>query len=630
MAGMKGSVLVIMILLVPILCINAVACAEPAQENSLLVDYGNGRVEWYTLIPGRTLEETVTSTVTDVDVDFVNMNGIRSIGSVNGKSPVTIGTGINKQECSWRIYAWNSVEWEFLTTDVSDRYIGGSIAIGFYPKDSLKPSSNPEYREVWSSYRADSSSSGVSYSHGPETVATPVEWYVTYPGAVDGTVLYADGLIYHTSSGKYGSVGMDNLARMNCLDPVNRETLWSVTYSDSGNIEITTPVIVGDLILVTSGNWHIYCLDRFTGEPVAELAPLGEDGDMCSGSKLANYIPRKDDSSVSNDRVHLEAGISNAVYDSGALYFCTSDGLIRCFSIDRESGFREIWSHRPNSDRGCFYYYPPIVGEYAGMNFVLAGNCNGGLICVDSITGDGIWSETVYDTKGVRVGQVSSISLCSNGRAVVCYSSGEMSSSGGGVMLIDITDGSVIWQYDIRCGKTTVQGDRFYAYVSSTGSETVKDYRTGEDVELVSGYYSFWVDDCSFLWCRPTDALSIGGMTYCDGRLYSMDYSPGTEGADGGWVWCIDSDTGNVVWKVKVSPYSGGSYSMCIPTVVDGKVIVGNDYGAIYVISEISGSQFEASSDIVYKSAGLRHWSWIATIIITTAGVAIAIWLYRR
>lgn len=196
--------------------------------------------------------------------------------------------------------------------------------------------------------------------------------------------------------------------------------------------------------------------------------------------------------------------------------------------------------------------------------------------------------------------------------------------------MIDITDGSVIWQYDIRCGKTTVQGDRFYAYVSSTGSETVKDYHTGEDVELVSGYYSFWVDDCSFLWCRPTDALSIGGMTYCDGRLYSMDYSPGTEGANGGWVWCIDSDTGNVVWKVKVSPYSGGSYSMCIPTVVDGKVIVGNDYGAIYVISEISGSQFEASSDIVYKSAGLRHWSWIATIIITTAGVAIAIWLYRR
>jgi iron complex transport system permease protein len=341
-------------------------------------------------------------------------------------------------------------------------------------------------------------------------------------------------MIYHTSSGKYGSVGMDNLARMNCLDPVNKEVLWSVTYSNSGNIEITTPVIVGDLILVTSGNWHIYCLDRLTGEPVAELAPLGDEGDMCSGSKLTSYIPRKDDPSVSGDRVHLEAGVSNAVYDSGALYFCTSDGLIRCFSIDRESGFKEIWTHRPDTDRGCFYYYPPIVGEHNGRGFVLVGNCGGGLICVDSTTGEGIWSSTVYDTDGLKVGQVSSISLCSDGRALVCYSSGEMSSTGGGVMLIDVTDGSVIWQYDIRCGKTTVQGDRFYAYVSASGSETVKDYRTGQDIELVSGYYSFWVDDFSCLWYRATDALSIGGLTYCDGRLYSMDYSPGTEGSVGG------------------------------------------------------------------------------------------------
>ena len=212
------------------------------------------------------------------------------------------------------------------------------------------------------------------------------------------------------------------------------------------------------------------------------------------------------------------------------------------------------------------------MGDHDGRGFVLAGNCGGGLICVDSTTGEGIWSSTVYDTDGLKVGQVSSISLCSDGRALVCYSSGEMSSTGGGVMLIDVTDGSVIWQYDIRCGKTTVQGDRFYAYVSASGSETVKDYRTGQDIELVNGYYSFWVDDFSCLWYRATEALSIGGLTYCDGRLYSMDYSPGTEGSVGGWVWCMDSDTGGVVWKVKVTPYSGSSYSMCTPTVVDGKV----------------------------------------------------------
>lgn len=633
MAGMKRAIVMALVMLLPFAqfaCLHDDVDADDAVEQSLLVDYGDGRTSWYDILPGDSLESMIAATVDDVEVLFVDSAQGRTIASIDGKEVVTVGTSLNRQECIWRVYSWNSVEWEFITADVTDRYVGGCIALGFYPNDTLKPASNPEYRTVWTSYRGDSSSSGVSGSEGPEFVSTPLEWYVTYPGAVDSSILYADGMIYHTSSGKYGSVGMDNLARMNCLDPVNKEVLWSVTYSNSGNIEITTPVIVGDLIMVTSGNWHIYCLDRFTGEAVAELAPLGEEGDMCSGSKLSNYIPRKDDPSVSGDRVHLEAGVTNAVYDSGALYFCTSDGLVRCFSIDRENGFKEIWSHRPDSDRGCFYYYPPIIGEYGDMSFVLAGNCGGGLICVDSLTGEGIWSRTLHDTDGDKVGQVSSISLCSDGRALVCYSSGEMSSAGGGVMLIDIEDGSTIWQYDIRCGKTTVQGDRFYAYVSSSGSETVKDYRTGQDMEVVSGYYSFWVDDCSCLWSKGTDALSIGGVTYCDGRLYSIDYSPGTEGALGGWVWCMDSDTGSTVWKTKVSPYSGGAYSMCLPTVVDGMVLVGNDYGAVYILSETSGSDRQTSSEIVYKSAGLGHWSWIAMLILTAAGAAIAIWIYRR
>lgn len=603
---------------------------DAVPADALLVDFGNGRTEWTDMVPGSTLESTVRGTI-GARAEFGDRGGERAVLSVDGVSEVTVGTGVNRQTCHWRIYAWNTVEWEFLTSDVSERFGGGFLALGYYPSDSVTPAANPDYREVWTSFRGDSSSSGVSVSRGPETVASPPEWTSTYAGAVDASILYADGMIYHTVSGKYGAVGMDALARINCLDPVNREALWSVTYSNSGNTEITTPVIVGGLIVVTSGNWHMYCLDRFTGEAVAELAPAGDDGDMCKGSKLTTYIPRKTDPSVAGDRIHLEGGITNTVYDSGVLYFGTSDGLVRCFSIDRERGFREIWNYTPASQyRGCFYYHPPVICDGDGSKYLIIGNYGGGLVCVDALTGTEVWAQNVTDTQGNRVGQVTSVTLCSGGRALVCYSGGEMSSSGGGIMLIDAASGTSVWKEDMRCGRPVVYGDRFYSYVSALPDQKVRDSASGRDVDLVSGYYSLWVSDCSMLWCRPTDALSIGGMSYCAGRVYSMDYSPGTEGANGGWVWCLDSDTGNVVWKFKVSPYNGNAYSMCCPTVVDGRVLVGNDYGAVYVISEMSGNERSGSGEIEYRSQGLAHPSWIIMFVLTGIAVAAAVTAYRR
>ena len=197
-------------------------------------------------------------------------------------------------------------------------------------------------------------------------------------------------------------------------------------------------------------------------------------------------------------------------------------------------------------------------------------------------------------------------------------------------MLIDVTDGSILWKEDIRCGRPVVSGERFYSYVSALPEQKIRDSVTNQDVDLVSGYYSMWVSDGSMLWCRQTDALSIGGTTFCDGRVYSMDYSPGTEGANGGNVWCLDADTGNVVWKCRVSPYNGNAYSMVCPTVVDGKVLVGNDYGAIYVISEISGNERVKSGEIDYQSQGLAHPSWIAMIASVFVVLAVAVWAYRH
>lgn len=632
MAKRLMLLLIVLALLSPAMLCEA--SAEDAEQ--LLVDYGDGRTSWYPVVASDSLEGVISGTLgaAGVEVSFVSEGDSRLVSSVGGRGPVTIGTDAtaNMQECVWRVYSWDGVAWEPEPRDVDLEYFGGSYALGFYPKESIVPASTPDYKDVWTCYRGTSSSDGVSRSYGPSSVAVPLEWYSAYAGAVDCSILYADGLIYHTVSGLYGSVGMDSLAWLFCLDPVNKQVAWSASYSDSGNIEISTPVIVGDLIVLASGNWHMYCLDRYTGEAVAELYPSGSSPDMCNLSRSTEYEVFKSDPSVAKDRLHVNAGITNAVYDSGALYFDASDGVMRCYSVDREEGFREIWTHVPDqSVRGCFYYYPPYVTDVGGRKVVVAGNYSGRMMCVDACTGEGIWAADVSDSRGNRSGAVTSVSVCTGGRAVVCFTDGSMVSSSGGVALVDLRDGSVIWEQDVLCSKPAVYGDRFYSYVtySSKGAKTVVDHYTRADVELVSGYCSFWVDDGSLGWIHPTDALSVGGTTYCGGRIYSMDYSPGSEGSLGGWVWCMSADTGDVVWKAKVSPYGGAAYSMCAPTVVDGKVLVGNDYGAVYVISEVRGEERSSSSDISYESQGLAHWSWIALFAVLAAFTILMVRMYR-
>ena len=629
----KGLTLLLLLLF---LAVPASSADGEDSHERLLIDFGNGDIRWYDMAPSGSVQDTLEGTLSSagVAIEFEDFqDGVRVL-SVGGRGPVTVGSESTPgmQECSWRLYSWNGVSWDPEPYDVDLEYLGGSMALGFYPAGSAVPASTPDYEDVWTSFRGNSSSDGVSRSYGPDSVAVPLEWYNAYQGAVDSSILYADGLIYHTVAGVYGSVGMESLAWLYCLDPVNKQVAWSLSYSDSGNIEITTPVIIGDTIVLTSGNWHVYCFDRFTGEPLAELYPEGSSPDKCNMARSTEYKVMKGDAPVVRDRIHVNAGVTNAVYENGALYFNASDGVTRCYSVDREEGFQEIWTHVPeDSLRGCFYYYPPYLAELGGERVLVSGNYSGRLTCVSAVDGGPVWGRQMHDLSGNPVGAVTSVSVCPGERILVCYADGGMTSSRGGIMLVDLRDGSVIWQKGLLCSKPAVFGDRFYSYVTYTpdGERSVTDHDTGAERELVSGYYSFWLSDCSMGWVQDTDALSIGGVTYCDGRVYSMDYSPGSEGSLGGWVWCMDADTGTVVWKAKVSPYGGSAYSMCAPTVADGKVFVGNDYGAVYVISETRGIPRDSTSDITYESQGLAHWSWIALFALLAAFTLCVVKLYR-
>ena len=61
---------------------------------------------------------------------------------------------------------------------------------------------------------------------------------------------------------------------------------------------------------------------------------------------------------------------------------------------------------------------------------------------------------------------------------------------------------------------------------------------------------------------------------------------------------------------------------MVAPTVVDGKVYVGNDYGAVYCISDVQGKAWGDDGEIEIDSPGFRHWSWIAVILVAVLAIA--------
>ena len=146
------SLLAVLLMLctVPLVFEDSSAGESPAVPDALLVDFGNGHTEWKDIVAGSTLEAMISGTIGARAV-FGDRSGERTILSVDGVSEVTVGTGVNRQTCYWRIYTWNTVEWEFLTTDVTERYSSGFFALGYYPSDVVTPVSNPDYREVWTS-----------------------------------------------------------------------------------------------------------------------------------------------------------------------------------------------------------------------------------------------------------------------------------------------------------------------------------------------------------------------------------------------------------------------------------------------------------------------------------------------
>lgn len=610
------------------------ASADPGEDSYLLLDMGNGVTYWKTISGGSDAVSMVEDYAKTLDLEFEKDGS--TITRIGEMAVHDVGT----QECEWQLYKWSGSAWSPTTTTA---YSSGSIAWGFYP-EGLGPNETPEFRTSWIQWRGDSASSGVSDSYGTPEPKTPVEWYKTYrTGYVDSSIIVAGEYLYHTTYGETTSEGARAHAYFYCVNRLTSEMNWKFDLTTGDGIfedttdngyNITSPVIIGDMIIVNSATSHskdgktamaTYLLNRYTGEVI--------DYELILHDPPVNDIGMP----IWNGKTFINGGTS-IVYDSGAIYFGLSDGRIVSYSVSKTEGLEMLWEYVPPSDmsgdkyvgsRGSIYYYSPIIVDVEGTRMLFIGNYEGYAIAVDASTGESIWEKQFIPPynpeRSATPGAVDLITYIGNGKLVMICSDGEMSHGMGFMVCVDAktgegSDGSdFYWRIDgVFSGTVPVGNGDFVVYVQkSTKPWFDTDTRITEN-----GIYRM-SSDGQKVW-RVDSNLISSRMTFADGLVYYSEYSAGYF-SDGGHTVAIKASDGSQVWSIRLEPYSKSSYSMAAPTVVDGKIYVANDYGAIYCISEIQGKKWDGGGEIILPD-GFWHWSWYLLI----AAAAIAVFVVIR
>ncbi len=609
------AILIVLLLTVTLMPVSS----ADSNDNSVLVDFGNGSYHWYPNNGGSDFDSVLTSSV---DADTADI--IRNRHTV---------------DCYWRLYTWDD-GWTDMGKDLSAT-CSGTVAFGYYP-EGFAPVSTPEYKDSWTTLGGSSTASNVSVSHGQKDPKLPVEWYNTYTtGYVDSGLVVAGDMLYHTTGGVYEGVGEDADAWVYALDRFNGSIIWKYHEPKGAGYEVTTPVIIGNYLVVTFTHGDVICFDRFTGQ-VKDTIQAPIDPPMDSGGN------------VIWDGRTFQTGGTTPVYDSGTIYFGTSAGTVMALKLSSEGIFTLSWEYVPPATtdgsgymgtRGCFYYHAPTIYEVNGTRMLFIGNYEGYVHALNADTGEAVWVKRVIDMRADNraapgtPGSAASVSLSPDGsKLIVGCTDGALFSLEGYLLALDPLTGTELtrsdssaWKLDGLFTSPVVTDSGFYTYVSplSAGSDTFPKADGSTDTVTNSVYYFNW--DGKVIWKTAEYQMIKGALTMdANGILYGTDYSAGGFWPTGGALTAWGSSDGSELWRVLLSPYTMDSYSMVQPTVIDGKIYTGNDFGAVYCLSDIKGEGTEEERVQALQTVGFAHWSWYFTFTLTAAVIAGFIILYRR
>ena len=566
----------------------SIGSASASSENTpqILIDYGNGETQW--------IDAASEGSYLDVTKESASAAGISleansSVTKINEFSNTVIkGSSGNSITTSWKLYVLDEAgNWKYdEKVTASSSYDGKTFAWGFYPDadEVICPVVTPQYPDAWTTIGGSSSSENVSDSYGPENLTTPPGWYFpTNNGFIDSGIVCAGDYLYFTSS---GSKTPSTSPALHCLNKDSGEEIWKFEYDIGSGDELTTPLITGDLIILCASNENIYCLDRFNGE-------------LYWNEEIPFEPPRDENGAIDWSGRTFRSGPSTPAYDSGALYFGSADGKVYCYSISKEKAER-IWMYQTN---GSIYYVKPTFATINGERILYIGNYEGNVYAINAHTGSLIWNEQVvnYLPEGkMYLGSVDSISIAPE-NIIVCCSDGSMSKTDGYMLMLDPLTGEEIWKHEYLTSNPVIQEDGFIFYHN------------------LSVYKLDW--EGNEIW-KSNDVNYIkGDMTEAGGIIYAMEFSAG------GSLITLNADSGKIIQKIVVEPYTTTSYSMVQPTVIDGKVYIANDGGFVYCI-DASGSPPPAADDDS-PTYGFNHWSWYLIFAIIAAMIILLVYLLK-
>lgn len=525
--------------LVPVFLILAVpstlfmASSDAAGGDGVLIDLGNGDTAW--VVPegdtiGLVLENAAKACGHDITLgDRISVDGIseRITGSATA---------------SWRVYSWDNGKWSDATAvlDASMLYFSGSYALGFYP-EGLYPTETPEYRSSWTMIRGDSANTGHQTAKISEEKGSVAWTYHTEGNSnyVNATVLVEGDSIYIIAGGGYTSTQAD--PALYCFDRFTGDERWHFQYAKGAGYETATGVIAGGYYFLPATEGKLYRIP---------LTGPGVDG----SDVVSMDVPKARDHDIIGTTYNT--GAASLIYDSGVLYFGSSNGYVYCVDTDLNT----IWS---TPIGGCVYYMSPtIAGDY-----VLIGAYDGMLYSLDRYTGSIVDSSVVYQTTE-KVGSADKIygqagvPVLVGDNLILSFSNGKgMNTTKGGIAVYSFSEGKLTevskemlgvcstyvtpYEGDGFSGAYYLRGNTIYRYAVAGTSETVYE----------------------------ADEAFKGPLTIVNGdRIYVAEYEMG------GSVIVTDMD-GGLIGKTK-QPSDVQNYVMSAVVVIDGMFYLGTDAGA--------------------------------------------------
>lgn len=353
----------------------------------------------------------------------------------------------------------------------------------------------------------------------------------------------------------------------------------------------SSPVVVGDVVYVGSGDGHVYALDRESGAErwrakaagAVDAAPAVAEGRVFIGDRAGVFhafdAATGDELWTFRERMpvpfpwgHESGDIyrSSATIADGMVLFGGTDGFV--YALDPATGRprwrTELQARIPGS---------PAVAD----GLVVVGDAAGIVHALDLATGASRWT---FRTAGA---DLVSADFGFDRRTIQASPS-----IAGDRVFVGARDG-FLYALDLHTGKRLWRFDHQVSWVNTTPAITEGVvYDGSSDAHFVQA-----VDEATGreLWRADTENIEWSSPAVAGGSVFVGD------GA--GWMYAFDRADGSLQWR-----YRTGDRVMSSPTVTDDLVIFGSDDGGVYALrtTEATTRRVVYWSDALAKGVSYR------------------------